>query len=102
FAIAEGTDDRLWIAKGSTLKEARVACGELKPPSGWVSPRYGELVPAAQLSYTLDDSRSSAALVFGFGCEGAFPVDVEEVDGSLAIRSRREASTDLLIVASGN
>lgn len=98
FAIVEGSDDRFWIAKGSTLTRVDVASGELEPPGGWVSPRYGELLPASQLSYTLDGSRSSACLVFGFGGEGAFPVEVEEFGGCLAIRCRRTASTDLLLL----
>ncbi|MDT3680104.1 MAG: alginate lyase family protein [Burkholderiaceae bacterium] len=99
FALVEGRDARLWIAKGSTLARAGMACGEREPPGGWYSPRYGEVLPAPQLSYTLDNRSASAALVFGFGPSSAFPVDVEELDGGLAIRCRREESTDLLLVA---
>lgn len=100
FVIVEGRSDSFWIAKGSTLAAAEIVKGRLDPPAGWFSPRYGEAVPASQLSYALDRSCSSAALVFGFGGEDPFPVDVDEFDGCLAVRWRRGESTELLLIGS--
>lgn len=44
-----GTRAGCWCVPGEGFGPVVVRCGEMNPPAGWVSPRYGQLVPATQL-----------------------------------------------------
>ncbi|HSC81288.1 MAG TPA: heparinase II/III-family protein, partial [Chitinolyticbacter sp.] len=47
----------VWLRQGKGLWQ--VACGEESPPAGWVSARYGEKQPAAQVNLTQDITTST-------------------------------------------
>ncbi|MCD6680925.1 MAG: heparinase II/III family protein [Burkholderiaceae bacterium] len=100
FVVLEAENESLWIARGTGLGRPTIAQGETHPLGGWLAPRYGERVPAPQLTYALEPEICTTALVFGFGVENAFPVAVEDFGGGLAIRHRRGMRSELVLLRS--
>lgn len=100
FVVLEAETESLWVAKGSGLIRPTIASGETNPLGGWIAPKYGERVPAPQLTYALDPQSRTTALVFGFGVEDAFPVELEDFCGVLVIRYRRSTGAELVLLRS--
>jgi len=100
FVVLEAEVESLWIAKGTGLVRPTIAHGETNPLGGWFAPRYGERVPAPQLTYALGAESCTSALVFGFGVENAFPVAVEDFGGGVAVRYRRGMRSELVVLPS--
>lgn len=89
----------MWLAAGSGLDAPRIIRGESDPPGGWVSPRYGEVVPATQLRYGIANGTIVATLILGTGMAVARPVAVRALPTGLAIDITDSAALDRLLLA---
>ncbi len=100
FVALEAGTEFLWVAKGSGLVRPTLVKGETKPLGGWVAPKYGERVPASQLTYALAPRSRTTALVFGVGVEDAFPVELDDFSDALVIRYQRSTGAELVLLRS--
>jgi hypothetical protein len=56
------------------LSSSKIHLGSKEPTAGWISPRYGELLPAPQIRFVPDAGAPLTAMVFGsFGLEAGEP-----------------------------
>lgn len=96
FETSAGT---LWLAGSPGLGSPEITSGEHDPESGWVSPRYGELVAAPQLRYTINRGTKMAAFIMGTGTAPIRPVSVQALRAGIAIRMEGSTIRDVLLLA---
>jgi hypothetical protein len=90
---------RCRIALSAGLEAPRVLTGSMEPLAGWVSPRYGELVPAPQLRARVGAGGAPCGFVLQVESDASCAIDDAVAYGSsLAFRVKDGAFVDLLIV----
>jgi hypothetical protein len=90
---------RCRIALSAGLEAPRVLVGSMDPLAGWVSPRYGELVPAPQLRARIGVRGAPCGFVLQVESDASCVIDDAAARGnSLAFRVKDGAFTDLLVV----
>lgn len=75
--------------------------GQNDPPAGWVSRRYGEIEPAAQLICRLEAGTRKVAFIFGPAEMGEDPPRLQMLEageGSAILEIRRGESCDIVVV----
>lgn len=63
FVRLDGRTAALSIAHAGAVAAPVLLCGSTDPVAGWVSPRYGELLPAPQLRYAIDCAAMAAFVI---------------------------------------
>lgn len=67
--IIQNSDTTVSLISSDSIDKIEVFEGQMNPPRGWVSPHYGELLPAPFLQYTAGRNRN--AFAFLVDCEGS-------------------------------
>lgn len=81
----EARDAALSICHAGAVLDPVILVGSADPTGGWVSPSYGELLPAPQLRYRLD-SPAAAAFAIGSGVTAASVASTVDGGGAFSIR----------------
>lgn len=97
--LLETSAGTLWLANDPGLHEPQIIQGESDPPGGWVSPRYGALIPAVQLRYRIADRATVTAFALGVGVAAARSIAVSVLKAGLAIKIEGPDTCDLLVLA---
>jgi hypothetical protein len=93
--------EELWIVPSSGLQKPSVHLGEVDPIRGWVSQRYGELLPAPQLWFRSAATGRGTAFVLADGRAGPLCRSIGVAcgdDGTTAIEIAWADCTDRIVV----
>jgi hypothetical protein len=84
----------------TTNQDTRWMTGSRRPTAGWVSPRYGELEPAAECQVaTASESLVVTLLEPLSGASGAPALHVESASGAIGVRITRDDAAEYLLVS---
>jgi hypothetical protein len=93
----------LRLAWSAGLGSPAIVCGRLNPTNGWVSPAYGERLPAPQLLVPITRDAGHTAFVLDLEeSSQALRVECETSDHARIFRLVRDASVDIVLLNSGS
>ena len=101
FFQVEANGQYLALAASQELSGPEVACGQMEPPAGWVSPRDGELFPGLQLRWGAAANGEATAFVLVPGSRVSSAMSVEVGRGCLAFRIGSGSHVDYLLLDGG-
>ena len=88
----------LTLLASTGLDEPTKLEGSLEPLGGWVSPHYGELIPAPQLRFGIQPGGGSSAFLLGIGGISVESLEVAEPEeGVTIIRVQSAEYEDILL-----
>ena len=105
LALARLRDATLSVATTESLFIDTVASGQVRPPLGWRSERYGDLRPAPMLRYRIRGNEGPFGMVLSGGSTDAPASAVDGLAlrmGARAFRVTTDRFVDYVMVASGD